>query len=89
MSRQLEDFYKEEMKKYSPNNIIKPTIIEIEQKFIEKNNKTRKLQQSIWDMDYDDKIKFKVDHQKKVNVIYQNSFNFFSIINNEIIPDQN
>ena len=89
MSRQLEDFYKEEMKKYSPNNIIKPTIIEIEQKFIEKNNKTRKLQQSIWDMDYDDKIKFKVDHQNKVNVIYQNSFNFFSIINNEVIPDQN
>ena len=32
ISRQLEEFYKEEMKKYSPNDIIKPTIIEIEQK---------------------------------------------------------
>ena len=89
MSRQFEEFYKEEMKKYSPNDIIKPTIIEIEQKFLEKNNKTRKLQQSIWDKNYKDKIKFKVDDKNNVNVIYQNSFAFFVIENGTIIVDEN
>ncbi len=87
MSRKLEEFYKEEMKKYSPDDIIKPTIIEIEQKFIEQNNKTRKLQQSFWDINYQGMIKLKVDHKNKVNVIYQNSFNFFKIENNTIIID--
>ena len=58
-----------------------------EQKFIEQNNKTRKLQQSFWDIDYQGKIKLKVDHKNKVNVIYQNSFNFFKIENNTIIID--
>ena len=89
ISRQLEEFYKEEMKKHSPNDIIKPTIIEIEQKFIEKKNKTRKLQQSIWDMDFQGKIKFKVDHLNKVNVIVQRTFNFYKIENNRIKPDKN
>ena len=89
MSRQLEEFYKEEMKKYSPNDIINPTIIEIEQKFTKKNNKTRKLQQSIWDMDFQGKIKFKVDHLNKVNVLVQRTFNFYKIENNRIKPDKN
>ena len=87
MSRELEEFYNKEMKKYSPYEIIKPTIIEIEQKFIEKNNKTRKLQQSFWNMNYEDKIKLKVDHQNKVNVIYQNTFSFVENINDTINLD--
>ena len=74
ISRQLEEFYEKEMKKYSPDDILKPTIIEIEQKFIEQNNKTRNLQESLWDMTYQGKIKIKVDYKNKVNVIYQNSF---------------
>ena len=89
ISRQLEEFYEKEMKKYSPDDILKPTIIEIEQKFIEQNNKTRNLQQSFWDFDYQGKIKLKVDHKNKVNVIYQNSFNFHKVQNNKIIPDPN
>ena len=74
ISRQLDEFYKEEMKKYSPNDIIKPTIIEIEQKYKEKKNNLRKLQTFIWDANFQNKIKLKVDHKNKVNVIYQNSF---------------
>ncbi len=87
MSRKLEEFYNEEMKKYSPYDIIKPTIIEIEQKFIKQNNTMRNLQQSFWDMDYDGKLKLKVDHKNKVNVIYQNSFSFIKYINNKLVPD--
>ena len=82
ISRQLEEFYEKEMKKYSPDDIIKPTIIEIEQKFIEQNNKTRKLQQSFWDINYQGMIKLKVDHKNKVNVIFQNSFDYFNNIKN-------
>ena len=87
MSRKLEEFYKEEMKKYSPDDIIKPTIIEIEQKFIEKNNKIRNLELKYWDLNYRDQLKLKVDYQNKVNVIYQNSFSFSKIENNKIIID--
>ncbi len=87
ISRQLEEFYEKEMKKYSPDDILKPTIIEIEQKFIEQNNKSRNLQVSYWDLDYQGKIRLKIDHKNKVNVIYQNSFTFFLIENNKIIPD--
>ena len=89
ISRKLEEFYKEEMKKYSPIDIIKPTIIEIEQKFIEQNNKTRNLQQSFWELNFQGKLKLKVDHKNKVNVIYQNSFAFFKYEKNKIIPDKN
>ena len=87
-SRKLEEFYKEEMKKHSPDDIIKPTIIEIEQKFVEKNKKIRNLDIKYWDLNYQDKLKFKVDYDNKVNVIYQNSFYFFKIENNQIIIDQ-
>ena len=75
------------MKKYSPDDILKPTIIEIEQKFIEQNNKTRNLQESLWDMSYQGKIKIKVDYKNKVNVIYQNSFGFYKIENNKVNID--
>ena len=87
ISRQLEEFYEKEMKKYSPDDILKPTIIEIEQKFIEQNNKTRNLQESLWDMTYQGKIKIKVDYKNKVNVIYQNSFGFYKIENNTVNID--
>ena len=88
ISPELKKFYEKEMKKYSVIDIIKPTIIEIEKKFVEKkNNKTRNLQQSFWNIDYEDKIKLKVDHKNKVNVLYQSSFNFIEVINNTINID--
>jgi hypothetical protein len=88
MNRELEEYYKKEIEK-SKYDIIKPTIIEIEKKFNELKNKNRKLEQSIWDYNYDNKIKLKIDHENKVNVIYQNTLRFYEIVNGEKEFDYN
>ena len=76
MSRKLQEFYEKEMKE-NKYNIKKPTIIEINKKFIEEKNNIRNLKESIWDYEYEKKLKLKVDDKNKVNVIYQKSFFFF------------
>ena len=78
MSRKLQEFYEKEMKE-NKYNIKKPTIIEINKKFIEEKNNIRNLKESIWDYEYEKKLKLKVDDKNKVNVIYQKSF-FIDII---------
>ena len=87
MTRELSEFYNKEMKK-NKNNIINPTIIDIEKKFLEKKNKIRNLQSSFWDLDYEGKIKFKIDKNNKVNVIYQNSFYFEEEIDGKSVFDE-
>ncbi len=79
MSRKLQEFYEKEMKE-NKYNIKKPTIIEINKKFIEEKNNIRNLKESIWDYEYEKKLKLKVDDKNKVNVIYQKSFFFFDTI---------
>ena len=89
MSPELSEFYNKEMKKYK-NSIIHPTIFDIEKKFLEEKKKIRKrnLQQSFWDIDYEGKIKFKIDKENEVNVIYQNTFTFDEEIDGKTLPDE-
>ncbi len=89
MSTELSEFYNKEMKKYQ-NSIIHPTIFDIEKKFLEEKKKIRKrnLQQSFWDLDYEGKIKLKIDKNNEVNVIYQNTFSFEEEIDGENIFDE-
>ena len=88
MNRELEEYYKKEMEK-NKYNIFQPTMIEIEKKFNEIKNKNRKLEQSLWDYNFDNKLKLKIDHNNKVNVIYQNSMRFYEIENGEKEIDTN
>ena len=88
LSNELSKFYEKEMKK-NKNNDIKPTIIDIEKKFSEKKKTKRNLQNTIWDLNYQDNIKLKIDNVNRVNVIYQNSFVFEEEINGKKQYDYN
>ena len=88
MSRELSEFYKKKMKEYK-YSIKKPTFIEISKIFNEEKNNIRNLKESIWDYEYEKKLKVKIDNENKVNVIYQKSFFFYEIIEETEEIDEN
>ena len=87
MIEEFEQFFKEIISNYNPNNIIYPTIFDIEIEFIKRKNKLRFLQKDFWDYNYDGKIKCKINNENEVNVIYQNTFSFDQQIIDKLSED--
>ena len=76
MSEEFSKFFNSFMSNHNPNNILYPTIFDIENEFIKSKNNYRILQNDIWDYKYKGKLKYKIDNENQVNVIYQNTFSF-------------
>ena len=76
MSEEFAKFFDTFMSNYNPNNILYPTIFDIENEYIKSKNNYRILQNDIWDYKYKGKLKYKIDNENQVNVIYQNTFSF-------------
>ena len=75
-TKQFQLYYKEKIDKYLKSYNI-PSIFEIIKEYNnEKKKDERLLQTSIWDANLEDKIKYKIDENNKVNVIFQSSFMF-------------
>ena len=77
-TKQFQLYYKEKIDKYLKSYNI-PSIFEIIKEYNnEKKKDERLLQTSIWDANLENKIKYKIDENNKVNVIFQSSFMFSS-----------
>ena len=75
-SKKFQSYYEEKMENYL-ESYNKPSIFEIIQQYnYEKEKEERNLQSSIWDENYQNIIKYKIDNDKQVNVIYHSSFEF-------------
>ena len=77
-TKNFQSFYENEIKIHK-NDFLEPTIYEIERKYLLSKNEGRNLQQNQWNLTFENSIKFQVNHQKKVNIIVQNSFSFTDI----------
>ena len=90
-SKEFKSYYEKEMEKYKKIRF-KPTIIDIEEKYLKSKNLTKeKLNETIiWDIIIEGEtgeLKFRVDNKNKVNVFYQNTFDF--VINEQLIEKLN
>ena len=75
-TKKFQSYYEEKMENYL-ESYNKPSIFEIIQQYnYEKGKEERNLQSSIWDENYQNIIKYKIDNDKQVNVIYHSSFEF-------------
>ena len=78
MKSEFKSFYYNEIKKYK-NERFKPTILDIEEKYLISKGKIKKNNTINWDYIIElinGEIKLKKDSKKKLNVIFQNSFEF-------------
>ncbi len=90
-SKEFKSYYEKEMERYKKIRF-KPTIIDIEEKYLKSKNLTKeKLNETIiWDIIIEGEtgeLKFRVDNKNKVNVFYQNTFDF--VINEQLIEKLN
>ena len=82
LKKEFKIFYEKEMKKYFETSSFIPTIFELEEKYNSiKNSENRFLQNTNWNITFENSLKLKVDEKNKVNVIYQSSFMFTSLPN--------
>ena len=82
LKKEFKIFYEKEMKKYFETSSFIPTIFEFEEKYNSiKNSENRFLQNTNWNITFENSLKLKVDEKNKVNVIYQSSFMFTSLPN--------
>ena len=82
LKKDFKIFYEKEMKKYFETSSFIPTIFELEEKYNSiKNSENRFLQNTNWNITFENSLKLKVDEKNKVNVIYQSSFMFTSLPN--------
>ena len=82
LKKEFKIFYEKEMKKYFETSSFIPTIFELEEKYNSiKNSENRFLQNTNWNISFENSLKLKVDEKNKVNVIYQSSFMFTSLPN--------
>ena len=82
LKKDFKIFYEKEMKKYFETSSFIPTIFELEEKYNSiKNSENRFLQNTNWNISFENSLKLKVDEKNKVNVIYQSSFMFTSLPN--------
>ena len=82
LKKEFKIFYEKEMKKYFETSSFIPTIFEFEEKYNSiKNSENRFLQNTNWNISFENSLKLKVDEKNKVNVIYQSSFMFTSLPN--------
>ena len=77
VSKEFKSFYENEIKSQKYNIFQSTSIYEIEQKFLLLNSKQYNLQQTEWDLNYENLIKYKVVNE--TNIIVQNSFLFINI----------
>ena len=77
-------FFEKEINNYLQNSMIPPNLIEIEEKFNLINNINNVNNGLTWDINHNNLLKFKVDNENKVNVIYQNSFLFLNLSTIEV-----
>lgn len=59
---------------------LKPTIMDIEKQYYSFKNNITVKDTKFWDYDYEGKLKFKVDKNSEVNVMYHNSFMFKNLV---------
>ena len=76
-SNKYKKFIIKEIKNNLDNSILFSNLFELEKKYNNQNEK--KDNNSLWDLNHENSIKFKVDKDNKVNIIYQNSFSFSNI----------
>ena len=89
LKKEFKIFYEKEMKKYFETSSFIPTIFELEEKYNSiKNSENRFLQNTNWNISFENSLKLKVDEKNKVNVIYQSSFMFTSLPNAKKFLDQ-
>ena len=89
LKKEFKIFYEKEMKKYFETSSFIPTIFELEEKYNSiKNSENRFLQNTNWNITFENSLKLKVDEKNKVNVIYQSSFMFTSLPNAKKFLDQ-
>ena len=78
MNTEFKSFYNNEIKKYK-NERFKPTILDIEEKFLISKGKMKKNNLINWDYIIElinGEIKLKIDSKNKLNILFQNSFEF-------------
>jgi hypothetical protein len=87
--KEFKIFYEKEIKKYYETSSFIPTIFELEEKYNSiKNSENRFLQNTNWNITFENSLKLKVDEKNKVNVIYQSSFMFTSLPNTKKFLEQ-
>ncbi len=59
---------------------LKPTIMDIEKQYYSFKNNITVKDSKFWDYDYEGKLKFKVDKNSEINVMYHNSFMFKNLV---------
>ena len=89
-SNEFNKYFLNKISQYS-NIINPPSLIQLEQNFLKSNNNNnnnsnKKISNKnnnnkiiIWDKNFEDKIKYKIDNDLKVNIILQTSFDFNKI----------
>ena len=73
-TNEYKSFFNKEIYNYLQNSVKIPNLFEIEKKFNFKYKNEQSNSNSFWDINHEDSLKFRVDNENQVNVIYQSSF---------------